>query len=219
MIRVFFLVCFSAFAQNFSTSTHFVPIPLNNDYPSRVTVGLNMEPTPSSFELEVNYLYQLGPGADVGVGLHGGVLGQSGSYGILGLDFMFRFLRPVNEAVFLGLQAQAGYVYTGIGNVSLAPNVPNAFPITVGLVLGGLVRDLTSFYFFPAVEFGQTANAGDTLWKSGIGLRFTLGTAVSLGDTTYLVLETRPRIPNLAGPDPALSTFSIDAMLGLLFDF
>ncbi|MEI6805337.1 MAG: hypothetical protein WCK49_02385 [Myxococcaceae bacterium] len=217
-ILVLLFFCCSTFSQS-STSTHFVPIPLSDDYPSRVSVGLNMEPTPSSFELEVNYLLQIGRSFDVGLGLHGGALGKGG-YGILGVDAMFHFLRPINEAVFMGIQAQVGYVYTGIGDVSLAPNVPNAFPITTGLIIGGVVRDLTRFYFFPAVEFGQTSNADDKLWKSGIGLRFTLGTAVSIGDTTYLVLETRPRIANLVDKDlSAFSTFSIDAMLGLLFDF
>ena len=214
---VFFVFTCAAFAQDFATSTHFVPIPLHPDAPSRVAVGFDFAPTPS-FELEAGYIYQLGAGFDIGAGLHGGVMGLK-NYGILGLDVMFRFLKPLDETVFIGLQGQVGYVYTGIGNVSIALNAGSALPVTAGFVLGGVVRELSRFYFFPAVEFGQTMNAGDPLWKSGIGLRFTVGSAISLSDTTYLVIETRPRITNFVGSLSALNTFTIDATLGLLFDF
>jgi hypothetical protein len=170
------------------------------------------------FELETAYIYQLGIGFEVGFGLHGGVYGVE-NFGTLGLDLMFRFLKPVSEVVFLGVAVQAGYVYTGIGDVSLALNYASALPITAGLIIGGTVRDLTRLYFFPAVELGQTMNIADPLWKSGVGLRFTVGSAIPLSDTTYLVIETRPRIANFSGRLGALNTFTVDATLALLFDF
>lgn len=213
----FFFLSGLSLAQYTATSSHFIPIPLSEELPSRVSVNFSFEPTPS-FEFETAYIYQLGSGFDVGTGLHGGVR-EIENYGILGLDLMFRFLKPVSEVVFLGVGAQVGYVYTGIGDVSVALNYASAIPITTGLIIGGVVRDLTRFYFSPAVEFGQTMNIGDPLWKSGIGLRFTMGAAVSLSDTTYLVIETRPRIKNLTGPSGALNTFTVDATLALLFDF
>ena len=218
--KLFLLACLltgSLWAQASATSTHFVSVPVTADMPSRVSVNFAFTPSPSG-EVEVAYVHQLGSGFDAGVGVHGGLLGIK-NYGILGTDLMFRFLSPINEAVFLGVQAQVGYVFTGIGSVALSESDANALPISTGIVIGGVVRDLTRFYFFPAAEFGQTQNPGDKFWKSGIGLRFTLGTAVSLSDTTYLVIETRPRIANLVGSDSALSTFTIDATLALLFDF
>jgi hypothetical protein len=204
-------------AQASATSSHFVSVPVTVDMPSRASINFAFTPSPSG-EVEVTYVHQLGSGFDTGIGLHAGLLGIK-NYGILGGDFLFRFLSPVNEVTFLGVQAQAGYVFTGLGNVPISDSDASALPITTGIVIGGVVRDLTRFYFFPAAEFGQTRNDGDKFWKSGIGLRFTLGTAVSLSDTTYLVIETRPRIANLVGSSSALSTFTIDAMLALLFDF
>lgn len=218
--KIFLLVVLlssAIWADPSATSTHFVSVPVSPDTPSRASVNFGFTPSPSG-EIEVAYIHQLGSGFDAGVGVHGGLLGTK-NYGILGTDWMFRFLSPVNEAVFLGVQAQVGYVFTGIGSVALSESDANALPITTGLIVGGVVRDLTRFYFFPAAEFGQTQNPGDKFWKSGVGLRFTLGTAVSLSDTTYLVIETSPRIANLVGPSSAFSTFTINATLALLFDF
>lgn len=212
-------LCLASFgyAQATVTSTNFIPVVLHEDISYRLSTAFAFTPRPSA-ELEFGYVHALGAGFDYGVGLHGGVQDLKCS-GILGLDLMIRFLRAVNEVSFLGWHGQVGYAYTGLGDPGVSINAGSAFPITTGLIIGGIVRDITQFYFFPAVEFGQTMNPGDTLWKSGIGLRFTLGSVISIGEKTHLFLETQPRIANFTSDQAALSTFSINATLGLLFDF
>lgn len=217
-----FLLCLLAasfsYAQYSVTSTHFVPTPIHLDLSDRISGGVGFEVSPS-VELEIAYLYKVWDGLDIGFGFHGGVTGRSSTGGIVGTDIVLRFVRPVGATAFFGVQTQIGYVYTGIGDVSKAVNVGSAIPVTLGVVLGGSVRDITQLYFFPAVEFGQTDNGGDVLWKTGIGLRFTMGTAIEIADQVRLVIEMKPVISNFTGTESAWKTFRIGAFMGLMYDF
>lgn len=204
-------------AQQSVNSVKFVPSVMDPDLAYRLSSAIALTSVPS-FELELAYVYELGSGFDYGLGLHGGVQGLNNS-GILGFDAMFRFLRLMNEVSFIGWQGQVGYVYTGLGDPNVTAAYGSAFPMTTGLVIGGIVRDITRFYFFPAVEFGQTANDSQSLWKSAIGLRLTLGSVISIGEKSHLYLETQPRFASFNGEKSALSTFTIGFSMGLLFDF
>ncbi|MBH1988593.1 MAG: hypothetical protein I8H75_03855 [Myxococcaceae bacterium] len=203
-------------AQQSVTSVHFVPSLIDPDLSYRFSGGVALTSTPS-FELQLAYVDQLGFGFHYGLGLHGGLQGLHNS-GILGFDIMIRFLHLMNEVSFMGWQGQIGYAYTGLGDSDVSAAFGSAFPITTGLVIGGIVRDITRFYFFPAVEFGQTANDNQSFWKSGIGLRLTLGSVISIGEKSHFYLETQPRFSRLNG-DAVLSAFTVGFSMGFLFDF
>lgn len=210
------LVAGPAWSQYSATATHFVPLPLEAEMPWRISTLLNMANRPS-LELELALVCQLGAGFEVGFGTHGGVLGNP-TAGSIGLDLMFRFLKYINSSMFLGIHTQAGYVYTGLGDVSVTPAYASALPVNLGLIYGGAIQEKIQLYFFPVVEFGQTMKGGDPVWKSGVGLRFTLGTAIDLSDTTHLILEMRPKVADLTDSS-VFSTFGIDGGLGVLFEF
>lgn len=214
-----FLASGSLWAQYSVTSTHFTPIQLSEEYPLRITSSMNMASGPN-LELELGLLYHLGTAFDVGLGLHGGIMDSSVSSveGALGFDLMLRFLTNLSESSFGGLQTQFGYAYMGLGNSDVTLNDASAFPITLGLILGGTVQEVTKLYIFPAVELGQTRRVGDSLWKSGVGLRITFGTTVELSTGRYLLIEARPKIADFDS-NPSFKTFSTDVGLGFLFDF
>ena len=220
MLKILFLILVSSFsyAQDTATSTHFVPTPISLDLSDRISGGIGLEVSPS-VELEIAYLYKVWDGLDIGVGLHGGVTGEGNTGGILGADVVLRFVRQIGGSFFMGFQTQIGCVYTGLGDVSKAINAGGAFPVTLGLVLGGVLHESTQLYFFPALQFGQTMNDGDPLWKSGVGLQFSLGTAIEIVDSVRWVIEVTPEITNLTGHNSAWKSFNIAALMGLVFDF
>lgn len=214
---MFFVFGFGLSAAQTATSTRFSPLLLRLDQSARIQAGVSFQSTPSG-ELETSYVHKVWDGFDVGAGVHGGILGGPVASGILGADILLRFIRPVSENIFFGVQTQAGYTYSGIGDVSVAANAGSAFPVTLGLVLGGVIRESTQLYFFPAVDLGKSMNAGDPLWKTGIGLQFTLGTTIALKDDLFWVIETQPTLTNLTGTESAFQTFRVGVTLGLLFD-
>lgn len=219
MLKTFVLAffCFVAHAQYTATSTHFIPTPIDLDWTDRILGGVGIQPSPS-IDLEVAYLYKIWDGFDIGIGLHGGVTGQNTTGGILGTDVLMRYVRPLGRSFFTGIQGQIGLVYTGLGDVSKAINVGTAFPVTVGVVLGGTLRGSTQLYVFPALQLGQTMNAGDALWKSGIGLQLSLGTTIILNDLMRWVIEVTPEISNFTGAESAWKTVNVVGWMGLIFD-
>lgn len=219
MLRFLILALVSSFsyAQYSASSTYFVPTPIPLDLTDRISTGVGFDPAPN-IELEIAYLYKVWDGFDLGLGLHGGVTGQTETGGILGTDVLLRYVRLIGNSFFMGVQTQAGYTYTGLGSSSTL-NYSSAFPVTMGLVLGGIVHDAAQIYFFPAVELGQTMKDGDPLWKSGLGMRFTLGVSTTISDGVSLVIETKPVLSNLATSGSVWKTFRIAAFMGLVFDF
>ncbi|MES2504641.1 MAG: hypothetical protein V4534_07175 [Myxococcota bacterium] len=225
LIAFALLIALSASAQSLgyyptldtATSTRFSPLVLRLDQDSRVHVNANFMSTPSG-EIDSGMVFKLWDGFDAGFGVHGGLLGGEKASGILGFDFLFRYIRPIHEQMFVGVQTQIGYVYSGIGYLPRSVNYGSAFPITLGVVFGGVVRESTQVYFYPAVDLGKTANAGDALWKSGIGLQFAIGTAIAATDSTFWVLEVQPALTNFTGSESVFQTFRVGLTLGVLFD-
>ena len=209
----------TANAEHVATSTRFSPLVLSLNKQQRIQGAFDFQSSPSG-ELSIAYLYKLYDGFDVGVGIHGGLLGGNMASGIFGFDVVLRYVRAVNDYLFLGIQTQGGYVYSGLGDKSISENFASSFPITIGAVIGGVVRESTQLYFFPAVELGRAANAGDPLWKTGIGLQLAVGTVIAIHDDFFAYLETQPTFANLnSNTTSGFQSFRIGLTLGVLYDF
>ncbi len=216
----FVLFAVSLNAQYTATTSHFMALPLDGDRPWRLSILGNFTGRPA-LEADLNLVRALGAGFDLGFGLHGGSLAEKSpgnGAGIVGLDLMIRYLRPVSSSLFLGAQLQGGYTYTGIGQMGYPPNYASAIPISFGIAFGGYLREAAALYIFPVAEFGQTMHNGDPVWKSGIGLRFTLGSVMEISERVRLAIEVRPALHDFTA-DSVWSSLGIDAGLGVLFDF
>src|SRR3989338_7137700 len=135
------LASFSFAAQQYSaTSTRFSPAPINFDLSNRIAASVILDSAPT-VDFQTSYVYKIWDGFDVGLGLHGGMIGQDQLGGVIGTDLMLRYVRPVTFDFFLGFQSQIGYTYTGMGNSALSKAEASSFPLTVGVVLGGIIQD------------------------------------------------------------------------------
>ena len=214
---VFFFVSINVRADYSATSVRFSPLVLKLENKSRFQGGLNFQASPSA-ELGIAYVHKIYDGFDFGAGLHGGLLGSDVTSGVLGIDLMFRYLRELNPQIFIGAQIEGGIVYSGLGDTSILVNYGFAAPFSSGLVLGGSFREGAQVYIYPSIEFGRVANAGDPLWKSGVGFQIAFGTVITTRENLSLYLETQPAVTNFTGNGPALKTFSIGLTIGMLYD-
>lgn len=205
-----------ASAQDHSTTTHFTPVPIEAEKSFRVSGAFNMAPLRSG-ELEAGFVYRIGAGFDVGVGIHGGIT-KIPIVGILGGGVLVRFLTNVQDVLFWGFQSEMGLTYSGIKDISIEPERAVTLPFTFNAIFGGTVLNDSKLYVSPAVELGQSMRGGDVVWRTGIGLRLSLGAVIPFKKEISMFIETRPVIADLGGVSP-LETFNLDASLGLLFDF
>lgn len=217
MLRSLFFIffAFGSWAQYSATVAHFSPIPINSDKLFRASTGLGFSPTPST-ELEGAFLYHPSAGFDLGIGFHGG-FADIPICGVVGAELMFRFLKDMTDSFFFGVQTQMGLTYTGLASTT-EPEYATAIPVTVTVILGGILQKKMRFYAAPAVELGQTMQGGDVAWKNGIGLKISLGLAVPLKPNFHFVAEIGPKLTQLNAETP-FKTLNVDANLGFLFDF
>ena len=226
-MKKYFLQTASLAIVLFSTSTwaQFIPVPTLEESPLRLFVGVDDNNTWSPFALQqlqgnASAVMGLGMGFDFGINLHGGVGQDKGLFtagnamqGLIGGDIMLRYLTNVTDFLYLGLQAQGGYMQ----NLSMTPMTPNgaSIPVDAGLVLGLTFADVVHLYANPAFEFGRKSPADEAKWfGSLIGLNIAAGLAIDMGGTT-LVLQGKPRWANLSD---ASNTFNTAFLVGLAWD-
>lgn len=195
-------------AQYSSSSSHYSPIPVSQENIFRVNGGLRLDPFRST-GLESQIIFGITSGLEIGLGLHGGFT-QGPVSGSLGGDAMLRYLTHINH-FFVGLQAQGGLTYTGIGDRTIEPDYAVSLPITFSLILGTETVNGTHFYLAPAMELGQTMLAGDVVWKNGVGWRLTMGTAIPLCESLSYFIEIQPTLAN--------GSFQLGSSTGIMFDF
>ncbi len=215
---IFALISYFANAQ-------FAPVPTLQDKPFRFFIGGTESLGFDSFrhtqaELKASLVHKIGSSFDAGVALHGGFAASPNYPGILGIDFMGRYLENWNALIFGGVQVIAGYTYNGLGLNSRSAEVASTIPITLGPVIGLTASKTVRIYWFPALELGRKNYATETtFWGSQIGCQMGLGAAINLGGPV-LSLEVRPRHSwLLQSGSYQIYQFSIDTTAALVWNF
>ena len=221
------------FAISATAEGNFIPVPTSEEAPLRLFVGLDGNGGFSPYLLKHiqgggSVVYGVGSGFDVGFTLHGGVSngahastqglfvdGNMGT-GIVGADFMLRFLGNVTEMFFMGIQATVGYKYDWSGaNFAEASSVP----VTAGIAFGLSFTDVVQIYLFPQFNFGgRGADDSTKIWGSQVGMSAAVGAWINMGGTK-LVIQARPgweTIFNLGNFDS--QNFCLDGLIGLAWD-
>lgn len=198
-------------------SAQFAPVPMLQNKPWRMFIGGTESIGFNSFkhsqaELKAALIHTIHPGFDTGVALHGG-FGASSSYpGVMGVDFMGRYVNNWNSFMFGGIQIIAGYTYNGIGLSNRNNTVASTIPITFGPVIGYKGIPGTLIYMFPALEFGRKNYATEQdLWGTQVGIQVGFGAAIKLWGP-LLSIDIRPRYTSQ-------NQFGLDMTAGLVWNF
>lgn len=214
---LFFLMLISCLSY-----AQFAAVPTLKDKPWRFFIGVTESLGFDNFrhtqtELKTSIVHKVCPGFDTGVALHGG-FGASPNYpGILGIDFMGRYLDDWSSLIFGGAQIIAGYSYNGLGLESRSAEVASTIPITLGPIIGVTASQNVRIFLFPALELGRKDYATEkSFWGTQVGCQMGLGMIINLGGPV-LSLEIKPRHSWMF--DPNRYQFSIDTTAALVWNF
>lgn len=194
----------------------FAPIPMLKEKPWRFFIGATESLGFDSFkhtqtELKTSLVHKVCPGFDMGVALHGG-FGASPNYpGLIGIDWMGRFLKNWNSVIFGGAQLVAGYTYNGLGLASRSGTVAGTIPVTMGPIIGVTASQSIRFYLFPALELGRKNYVTEKeFWGTQVGFQTGFGAAIKLGGP-LLSMEIKPRYSSQ-------NQFNLDVTVALVWN-